>query len=151
MLSCPCTKGTKKQRHDLLLPILEALFKQLGYEWDTSSDGCGFSDVIQAAPGQGSGRLQGDKKLDAVAHWMADRTKSWGIDVTVHYARADSARKTKAACRTDVYITRQAEKTKMRIRKDEYACADHGIAELPGPCCLQHIWWSRRGVSQTGG
>ena len=83
VLSCPCTKGTKKQRHDLLLPILEALFKQLGYEWDTPSDGYGFSDVIQAVPGQGSGRLQGDKKLDAVAHWMADRTKSWGIAMSL--------------------------------------------------------------------
>ena len=129
VLSCPCTKGTKKQRHDLLLPILEALFKQLGYEWDTSSDGCGFSDVIQAVPGQGSGRLQGDKKLDAVAHWMADRTKSWGIDVTVYHACAESARKTEAACRTDAHITRQAEKTKMR--KYEDACADRGIAHLP--------------------
>ena len=85
--------------------------------------------MIQAVPGQGSGRLQGDKKLDAVAHWMADRTKSWGIDVTVYHACAESARKTEAACRTDAHITRQAEKTKMRKYKD--ACADRGIAHLP--------------------
>ena len=48
-----------------------------------ASAGCGFSNVIQSVPGQGSGRLPGDLKLDAAAHWLADKAQSLGVDVTV--------------------------------------------------------------------
>ena len=48
---------------DFILPILGALVKEAGFEWGTSSQGCGFPSITTpAAPIQGQGCLQGDKK-----------------------------------------------------------------------------------------
>ena len=75
---------SRAQRQDLILPILGALVKGISFEWGTPSQGCGFpSIVIPAVPNQGQGCLQGDKKLDGIAHWLADKAKSGGIDITV--------------------------------------------------------------------
>ena len=61
-----CKKGAKgiiTQRHDPTLPILRAPVKEIGFDWGTSSQGCGFPSIaIPAAPNKGQGRLQGDKK-----------------------------------------------------------------------------------------
>ena len=37
------------------------------------------------------------KKLDGIAHWLADNAKSWGIDITVWHACADSHRQSEMA------------------------------------------------------
>ena len=55
------------------------------------------SIVIPAVPNQGQGRLQGDKKLDGIAHWLADKAKTWGIDITAWHACADSHRQSEMA------------------------------------------------------
>jgi hypothetical protein len=131
VMSCHKTRGMKLKRHNLILPILSTFFTEQGYEWDTSSDGCGFSNVIQSIPGQGSGRLPGDKKLDAVAHWLPDKSKSLGIDVTIYHACAPSATCEQAAALPDSpsYITRQAEASK--FAKYSEPCSERGISHLP--------------------
>ena len=126
-------KGTITQRHDLILPILGALVKEIGFEWDTSSQGCGFpSIVIPAVPNQGQGRLQGDKKLDGIAHWLADKAKTWGIDITVWHACADSHRQSEMAAmgpNAPAYVTRLAESAKHA--KYGGLCTARGIQHLP--------------------
>ena len=72
--------------------------KEAGFEWDTPSQSCGFPSIATpAVPNQGQDRLQGDKKLDGIAHWPADKAKSWGIDITVWYACADPHRRSEMA------------------------------------------------------
>ena len=76
-------KGTITQRHDLVLPILGAPVKEAGLEWGAwiQPELRLSSSVAPAVPNQGQGRLQGEpKKLDDIAHWPADKAKSWGID-----------------------------------------------------------------------
>ena len=118
----------KLKRHNLILPILQDFFTELGYEWDTSSAGCGFSNVIQSVPGQGSGRLPGDLKLDAVAHWLADKAQSLGVDVTVWHACAEHSR-VERATKQKSYITNQAETKK--YAKYLLPCTERGIKHLP--------------------
>jgi hypothetical protein len=48
VMSCHKTRGMKLKRHNLILPILSTFFTEQGYEWDTSSDGCGFSNVMNS-------------------------------------------------------------------------------------------------------
>ena len=37
------------------------------------------------------------KKLDGIAHWLADKAKSWGIDITAWYACTGSHRQSEMA------------------------------------------------------
>ena len=70
--------------------------------------------------------------MDAVAHWVADRSKSWGIDVTVWHQNSQSARKNESAAsapNADCFITRAAETSK--YAKYLQLCNDRGIQLLP--------------------
>ena len=55
-------KGTIAQYHDLILPILGALVKESGFEWDTSSQSC-CASCAKPRPG-----LQATKKIDGITH-----------------------------------------------------------------------------------
>ena len=108
----PC-KGTITQRHDFVLPILGDLVKEIGFEWGTSSQGCGFpSTVAPAVPNQGQCRLQGDKKTQRYCPLTRRQGQFLGINITIWNACADSHRQSEMAAmapNAPAYVTQPAE------------------------------------------
>ena len=107
-------------------------------EWGTSGQGCGFPQNPPSQPCQTKARAASKaiKKLNGIAHWLADKAKgkSWGIrvDTKAWYVCADSHRQSEVAAmdpNAPAYVTWLAESTKHAKCGD--LCTARGIQHLP--------------------
>ena len=79
------------------------------------------------------------KKLSSMAHWLTDKAESWGVDITIWHACADSHQQSEMAAmgpNAPAYITQLAESTKHA--KYSGLCTAHAWQPAPASC-LEHL------------